>query len=346
MAAGRKLPQVLSLAAILITGLFGTISPVLAQDVSLNYESLSSLEEPLAVEVGDVTLVLTGLLDAPVNFDLEGDQATDADFIGNVQFSARTQLPNRWRIALAYFGQYVSDRAFVSGPDNQYTDNIAFSVGSYWGTVLVGNISGVVREQTRRLRGAGNAMLAFDNVFGGLEDDGGGYFVRFGPWVFSGMMDEDENFDFGAMYQRPTGTRDYRLTARFTDSEHVSADGTQKFSTTAFSGVGEMIYGSTMWDIGAGYEYLDSDNLNVQRWYVSTGMRTKTGILTFSIEGHYGQIESGHEASAALGVQYDLGRGLSANLGLNYAESRVTRGDTRITDTKGRQASFSLRYSF
>ena len=236
MTTVRKFPQALTLAAILTFGSLGTIHPVLAQDISLNYESLSSLEEPLAVEVGDVTLVLTGLLDAPVNFDLEGDQATDADFIGNVQFSARTQLPNRWRVALTYFGQYVSDRTFVSGPDNQYTDNIAFSVGSYWGTVLVGNISGVVREQTRRLRGAGNAMLAFDNVFGGLEDDGGGYFVRFGPWVFSGMMDEDENFDFGAMYQRPTGTRDYRLTARYTDSEYVSADGSRTFSTSAFSG--------------------------------------------------------------------------------------------------------------
>ncbi|MCY4610153.1 MAG: hypothetical protein OXC38_00330 [Gammaproteobacteria bacterium] len=119
MATGRKLPQVLHLAAILTAGLFGATPPVLAQDISLNYESLSSLEEPLAVEVGDVTLVLTGLLDAPVNFDLEGDQATDADFIGNVQFSARTQLPNRWRVALTYFGQYVSDRTFVSGPDNQ-----------------------------------------------------------------------------------------------------------------------------------------------------------------------------------------------------------------------------------
>ena len=268
----------------------------LAQEISLNYESLSSLEEPLATEIGDVTLVLAGLLSP-----------------------ARTTV-------------------IPTTP--------AFSVGSYWGTVLIGNISGVVREQTRRLRGVGNAALALDDIIGGLEDDGGGYFVRFGPWVFSGMMDDEENFDLGAMYQRPTGTRDYRLAARFTDSEYVSADGSRTFDTKAFSGVGEMIYGSTMWDIGVSYERLESHGLNVDRWYVSTGVRKKTGVLTVSVEGHYGQIANGDEASAAVGVQYDVARGLSANLGLNYVETRVSRGNTVVTDTKGNTATLSLRYSF
>ena len=32
-----------------------------AQDISLNYERLSSMEEPIAFEIGDVTFAVTGL---------------------------------------------------------------------------------------------------------------------------------------------------------------------------------------------------------------------------------------------------------------------------------------------
>ena len=94
------------------------------------------------------------------------------------------------------------------------------------------------------------------------------------------------------------------------------------------------------------YERLESHGLNVDRWYVSTGVRKKIGVLTVSAEGHYGQIANGDEASAALGVQYDVARGLSANLGLNYVETQVSRGNTVVTDTKGSTATLSLRYSF
>ena len=342
--AARKALQLLFCTIAFATG-FAEAAP-LAQDISLNYESLSSLEDPLATEIGDMTFVLTGLLDTPLVLDLEDDNATAAEFIGNVQIDVRTQLPNRWRVGLTYFGQHASDRTFASGSGDGYTDNIALSVGSFWGTVLVGNISGVVREQTRRLRGAGNASLALDDVYGGPEDDGGSYLVRFGPWVFSALVDEDENFDFGAVYQRPTGTRDYRLSARYTDSEYTPAGGSRTFSTTAFSGVGEIIYGSTQWDLGAGYERFTSSGLEADRWYVSTGVRTKAGVLSLSAEGHYGQIESEDEVSASLGLQYDLARGLSTNLGLNYAEAKVSRDGVSIVDTKEKKAIVSMRYSF
>ncbi len=321
---------------------------LLAQEVSLNYERLSSLEEPLATELGDVTLVLTGLVDTPLTVDMEDGSDTHADFIGNVQLTAQTQLPNRWRTALIYFGQYVSDRrlATVVVADHEYTDNVALSVGSYWGTALAGNVSGIVREQTRRRRGAGNASLAFDDVYGKLEDDGGGYHVRFGPWVLGAVVDQDENFDIGVVYQRPTGNRDYRLSARYTDSVYTPEGTARTFSTRAFSAVGEIIYGSTLWDLGAGYEELEAGEGNADRWYVSAGGRMKKGVLSLSVEGHYGQIGSEDEVSAALGIQYDLARGLSANLGLNYAQAKVDRNSVRLMDTKEKQATLSIRYSF
>ena len=323
-----------------------TISPAAAQDIILNYERLSSLEEPLATQVGDVTFLLNGLLDASLTVDSQDNDAPGTGFIGNVEIGARTQLPNRWRVGLAYFGQYATEQTSMSGLDEGYTDNAALSVGGAWGTVLGGNVAGFVHEQTRRHRGAGNASLVFDDIFGGLEDWGGGYVVRLGPWVISAVIDEAANFDLGAMFQRPSGNKDYRLTTRYTESVYTASDGLSRFNAKAVSGVVELIYGSTLFDVGAAYERFSSGSLTIDRWYLSSGIHTKAGVLSVSLEGHYGQIEAEDEISVALGLQYDLARGLSANLGLNHAESRVILGGLSFTDTEESKAVFSLRYSF
>ena len=325
----------------------GAVASAAAQDISLNYEALSSLEEPLAVEIGDVTLVLTGLLDTPLAVDVsEGRGATSEGLIANFEIGARTQLPNRWRVRMAYFGQYVTTRTSASGSNDTYTDNAALSVGGVWGTVLGGNVSGVVREQTRRVRGAGNASLAFDDVLGGLEDRSVGYLGRFGSWVVGAAVDDSGAFDLGAVFRRPAGTRDYRLTARYADGAYTSAGGSRRFDSRSLSGVGELIYGSTLLDIGAGYERLSSDGPSADRWYVSAGVRTKTGLLSLSVGAHYGRIEGEDEVSAALGLQYDLARGLSVNFGLNHAESNVILDDVILVDIRESRAVFSLRYSF
>ena len=76
-------------------------APAVANGVSLNYDSLASLEEPLATEIGDVTLSLNGLLDMPLSLDFENDDDFDIGFIGNYQVSAETQLDNRWTVGVA-----------------------------------------------------------------------------------------------------------------------------------------------------------------------------------------------------------------------------------------------------
>lgn len=319
---------------------------VLAQDISLNYESLSSMEEPLATEVGDMTLVLTGLLDTRLTIDGEDNRdSAEPGLIGNFQFSSLAQLPNRWRVGLAYFGQYATDPTSVFGTGEGYADNAALSVGGSWGTVLGGNVSGTVRERTRRLRGAGNAALALDDFLGELDDWSGGYAGRFGPWVVGAVVDGDGNVDLGAMFQRPIAVNDYRLTARFAKGAYTSAD-RRRFDTRAAGGVGELIYGSSAYDVGVVYERLSSGGLDMDRWYVSAGARTKTGVLSLSVEGHYGQIEGQDEVSAALGVQYDLARGLSVNLGLNRAEAEAIVDGASFLDIKETKAVLSLRYSF
>ena len=227
------------------------IGPAFAQPVSPNYESLSSMEEPLAVEAGDVTLILTGLIDARWSVDHEDGNDTDTGLIANFQASARTQLPNRWLVDLSYFGQHASDPTTLFGTGDGYTDNAVLSVGSYWGTVSGGNASGIVRELTRRLRGAGNAELGFDNFLGELEDLSAGYTGRFGPWLMGLVVDEDGGLDLGAAFQRPAGTRDWRLALRAAEGTFGSSGG-QRFDTKGLGLVGEVIYGSATLDAGIG----------------------------------------------------------------------------------------------
>ena len=343
--ATRAAPARPVLAAAMAAGI-AAAHPAAAQEVSLNYESLSSLEEPLATEVGDVTIVLTGLLDASVVRETGDDDDTGAGLIGNFQVSALTQLPNRWRVGLTYFGQYEAGEPSGVDRDDRYSDNAAVSVGGYWGAVLAGDISGVVREQTRRARGAGNASLAFDDALGGLADRGGGYIGRFGPWVVGTVVDEAGDFDAGATFQRPVGDKDYRLTLRGTRGVYTAADGSRRFDTSAGAMVAEVIHGSTSFDAGVGHERFSSNGPDADRWYVSAGVRRKTGMLSVSLEGHFGRIEGRDEFSVAVGLQYDIARGLSANLGLNHADAGVVADGVRLVDTSETQAILSIRYSF
>ena len=341
MAANRARRTLLS-AAIATAGMAG---PAFAQAVPLNYESLSSLEEPLAVEIADATFILTGLLDARWTVDTEGSDDADTGLIGNFQIDALTQLANRWRVELSYFGQHASEPTTVFGDGDGYTDNAALSVGGYWGRVSGGNVSGIVRELTRRQRGAGNAALAFDGPLGALEDRSGGYTGRFGPWVVGAVVDEDGDPELGAVFQRPAGARDWRMALRAADGAYA-APGGRRFDSRGYGVVGEVIYGSTTLDAGAGYERLSSQGLDIDRQYVSAGVRTKTGALTLSLEGHVGRIDGKDEASVALGGQYDIARGLSANLGVNRAKARASFDGTPFLDIEETKTVLSLRYSF
>ncbi len=320
-----------------------------AQDVNLNYDALSSLEEPLATDIGGVTVELTGLVDIPLAIDIEsadGTDDTDIGFVGNFQISAETQLDNRWTLGVAYFGQYATDANSVFDGVDDYSDNVAGFVGTSFGTFIGGNTSGQVREQTRRKRGVGNASLAFDNFYGGLDEWGGAYVGRFGPSILSAAVDENGDFELGATFQRPIDKNDIRLTARIADGRFTSSDLTTQFDTKGIGLVGEIVYGSTTFDLGGGYERLESSTVDVDRWFLSAGAQTQINNLTLSAEGHFGQVDGQSEKSASLGAAYALGRGLSLNAGINYQEASITSSGIDIVDTDEIQALLSVRFSF
>jgi len=318
---------------------------VSAQDFSLNSERLNSLEEPIATDIAGVTVEVTGVVDGRVDFDLDDEVDGTSEFepalLGNFEITASTQLANRWNVGVAYFGQYEV------GPDGgEYTDNVAGFIGTSWGTVLAGEVSGVVSEQTRRVRGIGNADLQFDGPLGETDNWGGGYVGQFGPARISGVADDDGNFDLGFVWQRPSGPAGYRFAARYTNAEYTAADGISQFDTQAVSGTFEYLYGQSTYNLGVGYEHFDGTAGNADRWFASAGWQRQFGDVTASAEVHYGEIDGQSEFSGALGLRYNLSRGLSLNLGLNHSDGNADVGLVPLLEQKETKATISLRFGF
>lgn len=313
-----------------------------AQLLSVNYDELSILEEPLAFDVGRATVLVKGAVDVPVTLDVDA-----SDFLASANVSFRTQgevnieaqLGNRWDVGLTYFGAYDEN-------SDDYNDNVAGYIRTSWGTFAGGNILGHVRELTRRRRGVGNAALALDDYYGQLDRWGGAYIGRFGPSVVGAVVDENGDFAAGLAYQRPQGTHDIKLTANIARSQFVSADGTTNFRSTGGGFGGELTYGSTNFDLASGFENLDANGFSLQRWFISGGAQTKIATLSLSAEGHYGLIEGRSEYSYALGLQQDLARGLSLNLGLNGKYAVVDYRNISVIMEDENTVTASVRYNF
>lgn len=309
--------------------------------INLNYETLSVFEAPLATEIGDVTFLLRGRVDAPLTYSFENDDdAFDATLIGNHQISAETQLPNRLTVGAVYAGRAIENNGV------EYDDEIAAYIGGSWGTVFGGNVSDLVHEETRRQRGASIVELAGDGPLGQLGDWSGGYRGRYGPVIVSGLMDEENNYDVGITFQRPIGNKDYRLTARHNNGRFIADDGLTEIDTRSVNAVGEYVYGSTRYDIGGGYEQLTNGADEVDRWYTSAGFTTKQGVWSLSAEGHYGEIDGQKEISGLLGLRYDIARGLAATAALDYQDRQINVGGVDYINSKDTRAILALSYGF
>ena len=313
-----------------------------AEGFSLNYASLSTLEEPLAFRSGQTTLVVNGVVDggARINFDTNNlIDPVDAGVVANGQATVETELGNRWTVGASYFGQYDTYA-------HSYRANTAGFIRTSWGTLIGGNVGGALREDTRRRRGFGNGVLAYDDFLGQNARWGGVYRLVSGPFVTGIMVDEDGDVEVGTVYQRPYGTHDIRWSARVRHARMRDARGNRRFTTNGASAMADLTYGSSIYDLGLGYERIEGLGLGLDRWFVSAGARTKIHTLSLSLEGHIGTIDGSPEYAAAAGMGLALSRGLSANVGVNYREANVVRNGIHVLVGKDQSAAFSMRYSY
>jgi len=212
--------------------------PGLRPAINVNYGITSGLEAPIGYNIAGATLALRGQVDAPLSYSFEENARQHQSVITNHEISLERQLPNRITVGAVYGGRYEN----ISGDNNNYDDNIAVYAGGSWGTFFGGNVSDLVREETRRARNAGFVELAGDGAIGRVNNTSGGYRGRFGPAIVSGLVDEDANYDVGVSFQRPIGVRDYRFTARHNNGTVLAADGLTELDTRSVSGAAEYVW--------------------------------------------------------------------------------------------------------
>ena len=97
---------------------------------------------------------------------------------------------------------------------------------------------------------------------------------------------------------------------------------------------------------GVGFERLTSTDRGPDRWFVSAGVRTKAGVVGLSVGAHFRRIEGQDKVSAALGLQYDVARGLSETPGIDHAEADFNLEETTSMRVDETEAVVSVRYSF
>lgn len=326
----------------------------------LSYGDLNALDRPIAFQLASATVMISGLVDAVWAHDLNRQywvSGDDPGIAGAGQIEVAQRLGNRWTVGISYYGEYTSNGGLYNSACGSFCNTYAGGHKTYngfvngyvrtsWGTLYGGNVGNLVRNDTRRRPGYGETVLAYDDFLGQLSRWGGGYQVRQGPASFDAVVDQDGDFELGTSWHRPIIDHDIRLSARFRRSEVAIADGLGDLRSDALGGVAEFTYGSSIYDLGSGFERLTGRGLELNRWYVSSGARTKLGTVGLSLEGHYGQIDGSSESAVSAGLAYNLGRGLSANLGINYSDANVVRNQITILKPNTHGANASLRYTF
>ncbi len=322
-----------------------------ANDNGMRPSIFTALEKPLAFQVGDVTVQIRGSLEQSLNYDLKADEGAPQSE-GTLTFSAETQTDNQLTVGAEYsptYGTHVKNIANVGGgqKDEKLTHKGMVYVSGVWGKVSGGSVNSTVEDNTLRRKPAGKAALAFDGNLGKLNKWGGAYSGRFGPVVVSAAVDDEAHFDIGLRMSRPIGDKDIGLALRGSTGTFTSHDNSTTYDTMGVSAVADVIYGSTMLDLRVGYEVLEADHGTAPRIYGGLGVAHKTGALTVSAHGHYGMLDGEVEKSAALGASYDFARGLSANVGLNYARLNATNVDgVNLADKDELEAVASVKFEF
>jgi hypothetical protein len=133
---------------------------------------------------------------------------------------------------------------------------------------------------------------------------------------------------------------------RYRDSKFTPDNQLVEFDSQAFGFVAELTYASSMFDVGLGLEQISNMHLSTDRQYLSFGAAHKIGVLTFSGEAHFGDLEGQRETSYAAGLRYDIARGMSLNLGINHSDAEADLGTITLLDEDQTQGTFSFRYSF
>lgn len=331
-----------SVKLLLYTGLAlaAVIPNAKSQERRLFYDQISMVEEPLATQIGDTTLSLRGSVELPVQA-LSTTKKAEIGFRGAFEIKAETQLENSLKIAASYAAEYDHLNS------DQFTDKVVLSASGFLGSIYLGNVSDMLRENLARTSGVGNSDIAYDGNWGQLGRWSIAHLSRHGPFRAGLAIDQNGKFDLGFVFQRPVKTLEHKYTLRLTSGGFTPSGSNIELGTIAAQGVAELIYGSSLFSLGGGVEQIKGPINRASRWFVSGGAQTKIGIVSLSADAQYGQLKGQDTLSAALGARYDFARGASVNLGVNYKNADVILDGMQLRkDNNVVEGIVSLRYDF
>lgn len=334
-------PRKISAFAGITIGMFAVSAQ--AQTLPIPYDDMSYIEEPNSWELPGGTLSTSVSLDQTYWYDEQKSKANhQTEVLGTANFEG--QLANTVRVGVNYHGHFFRRGRL------RYSDQVQFYAADDWGTVAVGHVSLLTRNEMRRRRGIGHAELLADDFYSGLDQDAAYYSYNHRAYTASIVADRQGGAEIGLKYERPIDDAVYKYALRLRKGDTTDRDPTDGVPNAVQMGrdpakgygaalVAEYTYGS--WNLGwqGGYERLDlkRSTRDENRWFNSAGLHYKTGIFSTSIEGLAGTYDGDTELGAALGFNVDIARGMDLYFGYNYSDWRNFRNS---------QAFATLCYTF
>ncbi|MEO0372096.1 MAG: hypothetical protein AAF231_11615 [Pseudomonadota bacterium] len=319
-----------------LAAFFATPQIASAQQQSglLGYDDLSFFEEGLATDLGGAVLRFQFLLDQAY---IDNPAPGADDWNTTLQFSTalRGELSNGWFTGVAYTGIFDTDDA---GGNDRHLYSVF--VDAPWGTLSLGRVTGLLENTVARRNRVGNATLAAGRGLGGLNETGLHYVRAVNAYQIHFAADEEGDAQAALFFEAPIGTGAHTFGIRGGTGkvQHRSpAVGTGSIEEIAG------FYGYTLGSLSVGAELgmqdisLTGAPASMAQRYASLGTNYKVGRTSLSAELGWSRFMGATSRSAGLGVRYDIARGFSGNLGLNYI-------DAGATDTW--RIPVSIRYEF
>ncbi|MCV6594167.1 MAG: porin [Silicimonas sp.] len=315
-----------------LLGAMFVLSPALAEAQSLlRYDDLSFFEEGLATRIGGATLRFRGLVDQA--HLVEPDDAADRDET-TLQLSAELegQLDNGWNLGLLYLG------ILRENDDRETEHRYALFADGAWGRLSFGDVTGALDRAVTLDLGLGQARLARLRHQGALDSQGLHYSQTINAYQAHLAVDQDGEIALGLLYEAPIarGSRSFGLrlaSGRLENRESATTNG----DTLALSGFASYSHGALTFGAELGVEDVDTATGTDQNTHMLVGARWKSGSLSLSGELAHGDFAGTDQDAAALGLRYDVLRGLSFNAGANYLDGGAGNVWT---------VPISLRYEF
>jgi hypothetical protein len=316
-------------------------SNIQASNVQASSTQTSNLAftKPIAFQYKTGVIELSNSINLGIRSEENGDSTFDNHQVES-QLSYATQLNNDWDLNVSYTANYANERF------DSYQDVLRASVQDQWGEIVIGNISSIIYDRTRRQIAAGlldtNLSITRDSFTLPLKRTGLFYQWQNPNLQLMFALDRQANIEIGSRYYKILNGNEIVISSRLNNIDNDIADAQGVSESQSYAIMFQLQRGRWVADLQYQQEKLsllsspDSLDLNttsaglnysLNRWQWSVSAITKENELNDT------------EKTIAIGMQYDIARGLSLNFGASV-------NNTKLFPERFQSYAVSLKYDF